>query len=299
MGKSKIEWTDRTWNPVTGCTKVSAGCANCYAERMTKRFYPGKNFNEIVLHEDRLNQPLRWRKPSKVFVCSMSDLFHDDVPGKFIIDTLSVMAEASKHTFLLLTKRPEQMKDVMNHCTVANDVWLQTTTGVSAEPPIWPLPNVWLGVTAENQEQADKRIPILLQTPAAKRFVSVEPMLGPVDLGKWLPIEWSEIGETWIEAFPGKHCYDTKLHWVICGGESGPGARPMHPDWARSLRDQCTAAGVPFLFKQWGEFAPFTYDPRDPGRVLFANPHMFRIGKKAAGRLLDGKLWDQYPGETK
>lgn len=365
MSKTKIEWADRTYNPVTGCTPISDGCANCYAKRMSERFAgpwgldPAEPF-KVTLHPERLDEPLRWKKPSKVFVCSMSDLFHEDVPDKFIVDVLSVIAEAWQHTFLILTKRPERMREIFAGSTIANDVWLQTTRGVNAEKSPWPLPNVWIGVTAENQEQADKRIPILLQIPAAKRFVSVEPMLGAVDLSKWIPpctpftpenapetwgkfawpewvpnrvseqimdfwgqfgrkpkdwaknalenqsppfgsymtykedgkefsgrwvFAWNNIGrligdndEIYYPCIPREGLFDTRkfywndLHWVICGGESGPGARPMHLDWARSLRDQCQSAGTPFMFKQ-----------------------MIVGGKKVGLPELDGVVHNQYP----
>lgn len=322
MGKTKIEWVKnkdgsqgRTWNPVTGCTPISPGCANCYAKRMAERFAgpwgldPADPF-KVRLKPERLDEPLRWKKPSRVFVCSMSDLFHDDVPEKFIIDALSIMAEAWQQTFLILTKRPERMAEIFNGQTVANDVWLQTSRGVNAEKSPWPLPNVWLGVTAENQEQADKRIPILLRTAAAKRFVSVEPMLGPVDLTGYHQFEHPDNEGYGAAMISG-------LDWVICGGESGSDARPMHLDWVRSLRDQCRAAWTPFLFKQWGEWyggketpKDFKIRPLEPkqvhwidlsgdhwpvGQDKYTGTLTSKMGKKAAGRLLDGKLWDQYP----
>jgi protein gp37 len=247
----------------------------------------------------------------------MGDLFHEDVPTMFIIDALSVMAETSRHTFLLLTKRPERMREIMSHETVANDVWLQTLRGVNAEPSPWPLPNVWLGVTAENQEQADKRIPILLQIPAAVRFVSVEPMLGPVDLRAWLDghgaygpaafckhcgiIETTtesnhEAGDFDVicEKCGSSNIYYAAIDWVICGGESGPCARPMHRDWARNLRDQCQAAGTRFFFKQWGEYAPnWLNDEND--KEIPGSMWMDRMGKRVAGRLLDGREWNEFP----
>ena len=227
-----IEWTDETWNPVTGCTKVSPGCDHCYAERVTERFHGKGAFERIVLHPDRLDKPLHWRKPRKVFVNSMSDLFHEQVPDTFIGLVWQVMAETPQHTFQILTKRHARMRSFLRQ-------W----------PNYEPLPNVWLGVSVEDQKWADIRVPALIQTPAAVRFLSCEPLLGPVRIG-----------------------YMSLLDWVIVGGESGPGARPMHPDWARDLRDQCEAAGVPFLFKQWGGIRP-----------------------KAGGRELDGRTWDQYP----
>ncbi len=278
MAKTKIEWTEYSWNPVTGCTPVSEGCENCYARRMANRLkgrcgYPSDDPFRVTLHPERLNKPLSWQTPKRIFVNSMGDLFHEDVPIEFIAEVFNVMASATpecgkkhkhepecwtgpSHTFLILTKRPERMRQIIEELpNYIGDRWPgDTALSLAMEVDGWPLKNVWLGVSVENQQRADERIPILLQIPAAVRFVSVEPMLGPVDLERWLPIEWSEVGETWIEAFPGKHCYDTRLHWVICGGETGPGARPMHPDWVRSLRDQCQASGIPFFFKSWGQW---------------------------------------------
>jgi protein gp37 len=233
--------------------------------------YPKDAPFRVTLHTDHIDEPYRWRKPSRVFVCSMSDLFHDDVPVKYIIDVLSVMAEASQHTFLLLTKRPERMAEIMCHETIANDVWLQTSRGVNADSSPWPLPNVWIGVTAENQEQADKRIPALLQTPAAVRFVSVEPMLEMVSL-RWLAA-WDGMAlkqerPSTTNEYDGLRCLD----WVICGCESGPKARPMEIQWARTLLNQCQEAGIPFFLKQ------------------------MRIGDKMVKMPeLDGRVWDEYP----
>ena len=330
MGKSKIEWCDKTWNPVTGCTKISPGCQNCYAERMAHRLQAMgqkryQNGFKVTCHPDVLVEPLYWRKPSKVFVCSMSDLFHDDVPFDFFEQLMHVVRVCTDHTFLFLTKRPERMQKFFD--TLRGAPCEQTAVD---EIQSWwseflPLPNVWIGVTAENQERADVRIPILLQIPAAKRFVSVEPMLGPVDLRH---IQYDNMVE--IDSLTGDHGVirplagrsDRKLDWVICGGESGPGARPMHPDWVRRLRDQCQAAGVPFLFKQWGEWSPDSNnEPILPlmdkckhgiwddagkwhvGEGPFSRYEniigysMYLIGKKKAGRMLDGQLWDQYPEE--
>jgi protein gp37 len=277
--------------------------------------YPKDEPFKVTLHPDKLDKPLKWKKPRIIFVCSMGDLFHEDVTVKAIIDVLSIIAEVSWHTFLILTKRPERMKEIFTHETIVADVWLQTTTGLSADKPVWPVPNLWLGVTAENQARADERIPILLQIPAAKRFVSVEPMLGPLDLtnirfDKWTVMNLLEgCGITnrpgyMVQSLPNVHC--NKIDWVICGGETGPGARPMHPDWVRSLRDQCQAARVPFFFKQWGEWGPVPTEGvpvrgcMDNGKFHFGpNPGvglaMYRVGKKAAGRLLDGQEWNQYP----
>lgn len=303
---TKIEWTDATWNPVTGCAKVSQGCKNCYAERDWKRLsampqtvYFGRKFTDVATHNDRLGQPLRWKRPRRIFVNSMSDLFHLDVPDDFIERVFAVMAHAKQHTFQVLTKRPDRMRHVARYIADINGR---------------PLPNVWLGVSVEDQETADERIPILLDTPAAVRWISAEPLLGPINLHE-------------------------RLDWVVAGGESGPNARPMHPDWLRSLRDQCNAAGVDFLFKQWGEwhtkaFLTSTGEPvfrqfdsfqhwvnkartwvnggicldkngaelKNGGDMMRARNEdrfpvtiMHRVGKRAAGRLLDGRTWDEYP----
>lgn len=309
--KTGIEWTDATWNPVTGCTKVSAGCDHCYAETIAHRFTGSKaypNGFQVTLRPERLDQPLRWKRPRRIFVNSMADLFHDDVPDEYIAQVFAVMAAAPHHTFQVLTKRHARMRSLLN-----SDGFLDAVTeadgreGYCATAGLttytWPLPNVWLGVSTENQKWANIRIPALLDIPAAVRFISAEPLLGPIDLDA-IPVRGPD------------------LDWVIVGGESGPGARPMHPDWARSLRDQCTAAGVPFLFKQWGEYAPgrITSHPKfggggyfdDGGSVVGGNfalslPSVhdfgdgvgaYRIGKKRAGRELDGRTWDQYPATT-
>lgn len=271
---TKIEWTDETWNPVTGCSPVSPGCQNCYAARIARRLagrygYPKENPFSVTLHPERLNQPFRWKKPRKIFVCSMADLFHDDVPFEFIKAVLARTCGISTecHTFIVLTKRPERMKAFFEWMTIEPSMG---KIGIEC-----PLPNVWLGVTVEDQEQADKRIPILLEIPAAVRFVSVEPMLEPMALepyiyGGLFP-DPSEIGK-----------YFHPLNWVICGGETGPGARPMHIEWVRSLRDQCISANVPFFFKRWGTSV-------EKGFAIY------RDGKKVAAHLIDGQEWNQFP----
>jgi protein gp37 len=268
---SSIEWTDETWNPIVGCERCSPGCDHCYAIRVAAREMQPAHVDlterahrpaisttsdgsaldwtgEVRLLPDRLEAPLRWRKPRRCFVCSMSDLFHPDVPDDYIAAIWEVMLYANQHTFQILTKRPQRMARLVGR----------------------RLPNVWVGTSVENQRYADLRIPHLLATPAAVRFLSIEPLLGPVDLEAYLldEPEHEELGP--------------RLDWVIAGGESGPGARPMHPEWVRSIRDQCTDAGVPFFFKQWGE--------HDDRRA--------RVGKKRAGRILDGRTWDQMPDET-
>ena len=271
MADTQIDWCDKVWNPVTGCSKVSTGCKNCYAERMAKRLagragYPAENPFAVTLHPDRLNEPLRWRKPRRVFVCSMGDLFHADVPDGFIFRVWQTMAATPWHTYQVLTKRPERMAEF---------------TGVCAVMPPFALPNVWLGVSVEDQATADERIPHLLRCPAAVRFVSYEPALGPVDFDGdgYAGPGWLRGWHTEAEHDPrcdgscsAGHCpvpvqtENEKLDWIIAGGESGPHARPAHPDWFRSVRDQCKAAGVAFFMKQIterGRKVPFESWPVD------------------------------------
>ncbi|MFH1730162.1 MAG: phage Gp37/Gp68 family protein [Planctomycetota bacterium] len=236
-----IAWTDATWNPVTGCAKVSPGCANCYAETVANRFwaqqYPPieminaetdeshlrpREFTDVQCHEDRLDQPLRWRKPRKVFVNSMSDLFHPDVPYQFVARVMDTIIAAPQHTFQVLTKRADRMLHFFGHIGEAEGL----------KPP----DNLWLGVSVENQHCADERIPLLLQTPAAVRFISAEPLLGPIGLALH---------------FPHAHGMRDHRFWVIVGGESGPKARPCDLAWVRSLVSQCQAA-VPVFVKQLG-----------------------------------------------
>ncbi len=301
--RSKIEWTDATWNPVTGCTKISTGCTHCYAERMAKRQKAMGNYPngfDVTLWPDRLDQPLRWRKPRRIFVVSMGDLFHEDVPFEYAAAVFGVMAASPRHTFQVLTKRALRMPKFFQWVeekgkgvdplggtseTEACVIQAQRATGICSDKlwsdrAPWPLPNVHLGVTAENQPTWDWRVECLRQCPAAVRFVSVEPMIGPID--------------------PCLFHWRRHIHWIICGGESGPGARPLHPDWVRSLRDQCAEAGVPFLFKQWGEWAPDCLcDTKIPHPTIDRPPGhlgvMFRCGKRNAGRELDGVIHDGYP----
>jgi protein gp37 len=305
---STIEWTDATWNPVRGCSRVSEGCRNCYAEGIAVRFSgPGMPFEGLAVRTTQgpkwtgkvrtvpelLELPLRWRKPRRIFVNSMSDLFHEDVPDEFIDLVFKTMWNAPKHTFQVLTKRPKRMLRYLSRFAPDGDGYV-TRNGVNvnkrpAGSPLffdnkWPLPNVWLGVSVEDQAAAYERIPLLLQTPSAVRFLSVEPLLGQVHLPHYGKGRFADGSDGW----------GLGVDWVICGGESGPGARPMHPDWARSLRDQCQAASVPFFFKQWGEWsAPELEDSSVPRAA--AESTMYRIGKKAAGRLLDGRTWDEFP----
>jgi len=298
MGKTRIEWADAVWNPVAGCTPVSEGCAHCYAARMATRLagqcgYPADEPFRVTLHKDKLEEPLHWASPRRVFVVSMGDLFHPLVPREVIADVFNTMAAWTLtcrkqgcehddescwhdpgHTYLILTKRPQRMKDVINDMpNYVGERWPgDTALSISLEAGNWPLPDVWLGVSAENQARADERIPILLSIPAAKRFVSCEPLLSPIDLTHIQQGEtWTEnalTGEVW-GAFPGGHDqFDHHLDWVITGGETGPGARPMEEDWARSLVRQCRAANVAFFMKQgsqanWRDFKNFASFPED------------------------------------
>lgn len=330
MRGSKIEWTDMVWNPTSGCSKVSAGCQNCYAERFARRLagrcgYPANNPFQVTLHPKRLEEPLHWRKPKRVFVNSMGDLFHEAVDEKFIAKVFAIMDLAKQHTYCILTKRPGRAFQLLTDEDFQFHVgWFQSQAvrefGLPKPEQVgpWPLRNVWLGVSVENQEAADERIPLLLQTPAAVRFISAEPLLGPVDLELYLPYHNHPLKDEWHRN--GYHIRrlnigitEGTLDWIICGGETGPGARPMHPDWARILRDQAVTAGVPFFFKSWGEWVPYrdngplppecsyvSYDGQiRPGDAedLDTDACMGRVGKKRAGRLLDGRTWDEYPME--
>ena len=262
--RTGIGWTDATWNPVTGCTKVSSGCDFCYAESVATRFagtpaYP--NGFDVTLREGHLDQPLRWTRPRRVFVNSMSDLFHDEIPTDFIARVFAVMALTRRHTYQVLTKRHARMRALLasddfkkqvhdaakkrfNHPKFSRHReaagWPFTIDGVTVK---WPLPNVWVGVSVEDQQWADIRIPVLLATPAAVRFLSMEPLLGPVDLTPHMPP---------VDPHDGREVDEWGIHWVIVGGESGPGARPMSADWITPLQEQCADAGAAFFFKQAG-----------------------------------------------
>lgn len=254
--KTKIEWTERTWSPVTGCSKISEGCANCYASAMTRRFWkqwgceaPPNHF-VVKLHPERLEEPLRIKKPTVFFVCSMADLFHEDVPDEFIDQVFAVMALCPQHTFQILTKRPQRM---LKYCSqyreqqirsIWSDIGLYAQTNPSVMRYVQVLPNVWLGVSAENQRTADERIPLLLQTPAALRFVSCEPLISKIDLCH----EWGAFQDGNNTPFRKKIINGLDL--CLCGAETGQKARPCHPDWVRSLRDQCQSSGTPFFLKK-------------------------------------------------
>lgn len=238
MNKTNIEWSDRTWNPVTGCTKVSQGCKNCYAERFYERFHGHGTFKLVHLHPERLNAPMSWKKPCMIFVNSMSDLFHEAVPFDFIRRVFLTMLDANIHTYQVLTKRPQRAIDFYEWLKLSDEnLYMALYRGFA---------KIWVGVSVEDQQTAIERIPLLLQIPAVVRFLSCEPLLGPVKLADLI----------------GRIRYAGEdIQWVICGGESGPAARPMHPDWAREIRDYCLKASIPFFFKQWGEWRPFEWDP--------------------------------------
>lgn len=311
---TKIEWvarpgtTPESWSPITGCSKVSEGCRSCWAERMARRLagrygYPEVPHHfDVTLHPNRLFQPLHWRKPRSAFVCSMSDLFHESIEildSTYVRDIFAVMALSHRHTFLLLTKRPHVAERTLTDEFANSAEWatreLKQMNGICDErwhssEFEWPLPNVWLGTSVENQARADERIPLLLQTPAAVRFVSVEPMLEKINL-------WPHLDD--IAYYDGVLGSKPALNWVLCGGESGPDARPLHPDWARDLRDQCLATSVPFFLKQrgawtWWDLGSPTYQNK-PEHIFDDGLVVRRVGKKAAGRLLDGREWNEFP----
>lgn len=343
--KTAIEWTDASWNPVTGCSKVSAGCKNCYAEDVADRFwstqYPmvlvsngqdintipashhddyianglarPRRFTDVQCHPNRLMNPVAWKRPRRIFVNSMSDLFHESVPFDFIDQVFAVMAVARWHTYQVLTKRQDRMLEYFGDtpgrdgsiCTARRDVEVGFGINVEREMRIreamskylsfvssssdavsFPLPNVWIGVSVENQEQANKRIPALLRTPAAVHWLSCEPLLERIDLTCIRYVEDDGIECEW-NALTGDHTVlhsssmdaitstddgNPRVRWVVAGFESGRNHRAADPAAARSLRDQCVETGTAFLFKQWGGLTP-----------------------KSGGRLLDGVVWDQYP----
>lgn len=396
---SSIEWTDATWNPITGCAIVSPGCTNCYAMKLagtrlrnlpsrkglTVQTKAGPVWNgKVRLNEEWLTQPLTWRRPRKIFVCAHGDLFAEGVPDEWIDRVFAVMALCPQHTFQVLTKRPARMREwfeerwqptpaqriefpglpaidmpaqaegddrhervyqaageFLDLDTVSDRFW---NPDGSRKWPGWPLPNVWLGVSAEDQRRADERVPDLLATPAAVRFVSAEPLLGPIDFRAVKPgpeeisldaltgaftVTASFAGglanyQAGLDALPPLPSRRPGLDWIIVGGESGPGARPMHPDWARQTRDACAAAGVAYLFKQWGSWGPgASFDAAPSARsaylgeiqtlvgpgsrtIAIAVPTRMddvlgppltlkQLGKKAAGRLLDAVEHNGFP----
>lgn len=318
--KSRIEWTDATWNPVVGCSIVSPGCTNCYAMRQAARIeamgseiYAGLTkpskagpvwTGTVRLNRKAMTKPLEWKRPRRIFVNSMSDLFAEGLSRDEILDVFTVMAIADQHEFQVLTKRPALMAEFLEQDDLLHDIYANwhTFSGGAREVQSWPLHNVLVGVSVEDQPRADKRRRDMASLTGYgwRTFVSYEPALGPVDWTGW--------------GF---------LSWMISGGESGPGARPTHPDWHRSTRDFCAVHGIPFFFKQWGEFevtmdrerddpdwrADYSRRLGDGGKTRWLNFEggcgfhgdrfhvMRRVGKRAAGRLLDGVVHDAGPSE--
>lgn len=266
--KSSIEWTEQTWNPVSGCTKISPGCRECYASVIANRFWKDRKFTDVQTHPHKLQEPLKRKKPTTYFVNSMSDMFHEAVPFEFLDQMFTVMATTPQHTYQVLTKRPERAAEYFRYVKEFDNLeeeisrlkeWNKVH---SIDDSNWPLPNVWLGVSVENQEQADKRIPELLQIPAAVRFLSCEPLLEAVDLESFF---WGVVGDTagyFVDGKPRRHpglagqamCRRklNALHWVIVGGESGHNARPCDVAWIRSIVQQCNDANVACFVKQLG-----------------------------------------------
>lgn len=291
--KSTIEWCDATWNPITGCSILTPGCTNCYAMRLAGtrlRNHPSREGltspskagpvwnGKVRFNEDWLEQPLKWKRPRRIFVCAHGDLFHESIPDEWIDKVFAVMACAGNHTFQVLTKRSRRMITYVANLTRERIQKQAYALSVCVQyKGRWlfnlPLDNVWLGISCERQQEAEERIPDLLATPAAVRFISAEPLLGPIELG---PIVRKMV-------FDGTIFPDGKTHplgWVIVGGESGPGARYMSADWAASLRDQCVTAGIPYFFKQWG-----TFNALGSGR-----------GRVEKTRKLMGREWNEMPG---
>ena len=296
-----IEWTNEVWNPTTGCNKVSRGCKNCYAEIMHRRIQgmkmPGyeRNFLEGAYpNPAALNRPLKWKKPKKVFLDSMSDLFHHNIPFEYVDKVFAVMALTPQHTYQILTKRPERMAEYFKHechffdyptAETSCRVWNTALDLGGKYETTWPLPNVWLGTSVEDQKSADERIPHLLNCPAAVRFLSMEPLVGRVQVD--------------VSHMRG-------LDWIIVGGESGRKATPMHPDWVRSLRDQCANEGVAFFFKQWGQWCPpeeYSFATGSPDlssckRFVFPDgQEMYKVGKHHSGNTLDGRTHLEFPAQ--
>ena len=331
---TKIEWTDHTFNPWEGCQKVGAGCLHCYAETRNARFAGGQAVNFGPGAPRRRTTAANWRKPlawnanheeffakhgrrQRVFCASLADVFDNAVDPQWRVDLFSLILKTPNLDWLLLTKRigvvPKLLDESIRHIESLPD-WtdekphpLEAVRNMLADWVLLRKPpkNIWLGATIVNQEEADRDIPKLLSVAAAVHFLSMEPLLGPVDLtGEYLK---AKLGEYPFKGLPAEHRTQLleMLDWVIVGGESGPGARPMSPDWARALRDQCQAAGVPFFFKQWGEWSPgYAEHGNDLGydAIVDAVQHewpeghcSFKVGKKASGRLLDGRTWDEFP----
>lgn len=340
MSKTTIEWTEFNWNPFLGCRHKSDGCKNCYAESIASRFSGidkngkvlpfssiAEKFNkeprwtgEVGLNETILLEPLKRKIPTAYFVNSMSDTFYSKFPDEWIDKLFAVMAACPQHTFQVLTKRADRMKEYFNVNSVVwvdriikTSMYFPITIGVEAKMGIvqFPLSNVWLGASIENQKTAMDRIPHLLTTPSAIRWVSAEPLLGKIDL-TFIENDGYKLNcLTGRQKDMGRPCEDapSNLNWVVVGGESGLNARPMHPDWVRSIRDQCVAANIPFFFKQWGSWFPVCELPPEGNwsigkKKAITHTHLWdderknvsvKIGKKNAGRFLDGRTWDEFP----
>jgi len=298
---AKGRYWDLPWSLVSSCTRCSPGCQNCWSLAMEKRFHKGIE-GKVVTHPDRLDIPLKRKKPTVYAV--WNDLFHEAVPDEFIGETFRVMASIQRHTFLILTKRPQRMLDIVRRLEAGSLCSYMDGDESGAE---WVnrtfsevFPNVWPGLTICNQEELDRLWTIFAQVPG-KKFLSIEPMLEAINVSKYLRSDCADNcpAENRCEECCSARMSDfgpRLIDAVILGGETGPGARPMHPEWVRSIRDQCAAAGVPFFFKQWGEWAvgeskDFRRYPED----ISTGQYMVRVGRKAAGRLLDGKTYDSLP----
>jgi protein gp37 len=299
MSRTNIDWATRTWNIIEGCSHASEGCQNCYAERLANRMScnptfgadnpykhivaKGKFTGDVIVMHERIGEIARLTKAHRIFVASRSDLFHENLPFCQVAQIWNelVAAKNSRHSFLILTKRPARIHEFLR--------WLQdkcpdTLPEKTGKAPL--LENLWIGATVENQRQAEKRIPELLKVPATSRWLSVEPLIGAIDLSPWLATG--------------------KIHWVIVGGESGSGARPCHPDWVRSLRDQCGYHGVAFFFKQWGEWEPARFIEIDGSQIpdcdkflqmeKLGSLWMWKCGKRQSGHLLNGAEVREFPG---
>lgn len=345
--QTHIEWTDATWNPVTGCSVVSPGCTNCYAMRLAGtrlRQHPSRAglthstragpvwTGEVRFNAEWLRQPMQWRRPRRIFVCAHSDLFHEDVPEPVIDQVFAVMLTARHHTYQVLTKRPDRMAAYLGAPGSDQSRWryaalraaIKQLTG--AEPPadLWFLRHIWLGFSAEDQTRFDERWAAFAGvTSFGPKFLSLEPMLGPVDLrfrtdhcdlcgGTGILARWPKgkchvcggRGHVWINGGPRADCY-RRLDWVILGGENGP--RPMHPAWARQIRNDCAKAGVPFFFKQWGSWVAEDQAPDDvawpedatPAHTFEDGQQVWKVGKRYAGRHLDGHTHDALPEQAR
>lgn len=259
---NSISWTNQTWNPVTGCTPVSSGCRNCYAADIANRFWGDRPFSNVQFHTERLKIPFKWKTQQMIFVNSMSDLFHDDISDDERDQIFAVMAATPHHIYQVLTKRSPVMQSYLNSTDMLEKIkeaaaLLPIISQQRIDAFTFPLPNLWLGVSVENQ-RATERIKDLIQLPAAVRFLSCEPLLEKIDISGYIPCEYSELAGGWIESFPGADCYTPKIHQVIIGGESGAKSRLCKIEWIEDLVGQCKAAKVPTFVKQLGAKSDFS-----------------------------------------